>query len=46
LDLAVAGKYVEIIHALMERLADNTGRPQWKPDSFFRRYAPMASGLY
>jgi hypothetical protein len=45
-DLAVAGKYEEIIHALMERLADNTGRPQWKPDSFFRRYAPMASGLY
>lgn len=45
-DLAAAGKYEEIIHALMVRLADNAGRPQWKPDSFFRRYAPMASGLY
>lgn len=45
-DLATAGKYEEIIHALMVRLADNTGRPQWKPDSFFRRYAPMASGLH
>ncbi len=45
-DLAAAGKYEEIIHALMMRLADNAGRPQWKPGSFFRRYAPMASGLY
>jgi Zn-dependent M28 family amino/carboxypeptidase len=45
-DLAAAGKYEDIIRALMVRLADNPGRPQWKPDSFFRRYAPMASGLY
>ena len=45
-DLAAAGKYEEIIHALMIRLADSTGRPQWKPESFFRRYAPMAGGLY
>jgi Zn-dependent M28 family amino/carboxypeptidase len=45
-DLAAAGKYEEIIHTLMIRLADAPGRPQWKPDSFFRRYAPMASGSY
>ena len=45
-DLAAAGKYEEIIHDLMIRLADNAGRPQWKPDSFFRRYAPMAAGLH
>jgi Zn-dependent M28 family amino/carboxypeptidase len=45
-DLAAAGKYEEIIQALMVRLADNAGRPQWKADSFFRRYAPMASGLH
>jgi Zn-dependent M28 family amino/carboxypeptidase len=45
-DLAAAGKYEEIIRALMVRLAENAGRPQWKPDSFFRRYAPMAGGLY
>ena len=45
-DLAAAGKYEEIIHGLMVRLADNAGRPQWKSDSFFRRYAPMASGLF
>jgi Zn-dependent M28 family amino/carboxypeptidase len=44
--LAAAGKYEEIIHTLMIRLADAPGRPQWKPDSFFRRYAPMASGSY
>ncbi|MCU1220396.1 MAG: hypothetical protein JWN42_1593, partial [Candidatus Angelobacter sp.] len=40
------GKYEEIIFGLMVRAAENTGRPQWKPDSFFRRYAPMASGLH
>jgi len=45
-DLEAAGKYEEIIHALMLRLADNPGRPQWKQDSFFRRYAPMSPGLY
>ena len=45
-DLAAAGKYEEIIHTLMIRVADASGRPQWKPDSFFRRYAPMASGSY
>jgi len=45
-DLAAAGKYEDIIHGLMVRLADSASRPQWKPDSFFRRYAPMASGLY
>jgi hypothetical protein len=30
----------------MVRLADSAGRPQWKQDSFFRRYAPMSPGLY
>ncbi|HEV7674190.1 MAG TPA: M28 family metallopeptidase [Candidatus Angelobacter sp.] len=45
-DVAAAGKYEEIIHGLMVRAADDPGRPQWKPESFFRRYAPMASGLH
>jgi Zn-dependent M28 family amino/carboxypeptidase len=45
-DLAAAGKYEEIIHGMMVRAADNPGRPQWKANSFFRRYAPMASGSY
>ena len=44
-DLAAAGKYEEIVHTLMMRVADDPGRPQWKADSFFRRYSPpMASG--
>ncbi|HEY3770304.1 MAG TPA: M28 family metallopeptidase [Candidatus Angelobacter sp.] len=45
-DLAAAGKYEDIIQALMLRAADDSRRPQWKPNSFFRRYAPMASGSY
>jgi len=45
-DLAAAGKYEEIVSAMMVRLADSAGRPQWKADSFFRRYAEMAPGLY
>jgi hypothetical protein len=45
-DLAAAGKYEEIIRALMVKVADQPVRPQWKPDSFFRRYAPMVSGSY
>jgi Zn-dependent M28 family amino/carboxypeptidase len=43
-DLAAAGKYEEIVRALMMRAADDPGRPLWKANSFFRRYAPMASG--
>jgi len=45
-DLAAAGKYEEIVRALMVRAANDPGRPQWKANSFFRRYAPMASGSF
>jgi Zn-dependent M28 family amino/carboxypeptidase len=45
-DLVAAGKYEEIVRALMVRAANDPGRPQWKANSFFRRYAPMASGSY
>jgi Zn-dependent M28 family amino/carboxypeptidase len=45
-DLAAAGKYEELVNALMVRLSDNAGRPQWKPNSFFRRYSQMPPGLY
>ena len=45
-DLAAAGKYEEIVRALMVRAANDPGRPQWKANSFFRRFAPMASGSY
>ncbi|MGE5325315.1 MAG: M28 family metallopeptidase [Actinomycetota bacterium] len=43
-DLSAAGKYEEIIRALMLRVAAGRGRPQWNTDSFFRRYAGMGAG--
>lgn len=39
-DLPAAGKYEEIVRTLMVRVANDDQRPQWKQDSFFRRYAP------
>jgi len=38
-DLGAAAKYEEIVRALLINVADGAGRPQWKADSFFRRYA-------
>jgi Zn-dependent M28 family amino/carboxypeptidase len=38
-DLATAAGYEEIIRALTIMVANDRGRPAWKPDSFFRRYA-------
>jgi Zn-dependent M28 family amino/carboxypeptidase len=38
-DLAAAAKYEEIVRALLLNVADGDHRPEWKPDSFFRRYA-------
>jgi Zn-dependent M28 family amino/carboxypeptidase len=38
-DLAAAGKYEEIVQQLLVKVADDPQRPQWKADSFFRRYA-------
>jgi len=44
-DLSAAAKYEEIVRSLMMRVADTSQRPQWKSDSFFRRYAqPVAAG--
>jgi Zn-dependent M28 family amino/carboxypeptidase len=45
-DLAAAGKYEEIVRALAIKTADEAQRPQWKANSFFRRYATMISGGY
>jgi len=42
-ELEAAGKYEEIIRGLAVRAADDEQRPQWKANSFFRRYAPMAA---
>jgi Zn-dependent M28 family amino/carboxypeptidase len=38
-DLAAAGKYEDIVRELLMKIADTPQRPQWKADSFFRRYA-------
>jgi hypothetical protein len=38
-DLAAAAQFNFILAALLERVADAPRAPQWKPDSFFRRFA-------
>jgi Zn-dependent M28 family amino/carboxypeptidase len=38
-DLAAAAKYNTIVLRLAEAMADGAKRPQWNPNSFFRRYA-------
>jgi len=40
-DLSAAAKYEDIVRALMLRVANEEKRPQWKADSFFKRYARM-----
>jgi Zn-dependent M28 family amino/carboxypeptidase len=42
-DLATAAKYEEIVRGLLLNVSDDKHRPEWKPDSFFRRYAERAS---
>jgi len=41
-DLASAGLYEDIVRQLLISVANADARPQWKPDSFFRRYATEA----
>ena len=38
-DLHSAAMYEEIVRRLLAETANASERPQWKPDSFFRRYA-------
>ena len=38
-DKASAAKFDRIIVSLLQRVADGAARPQWKDDSFFRRFA-------
>jgi Zn-dependent M28 family amino/carboxypeptidase len=38
-DLAAAAQFDAILEKLALRVADADGRPAWKPDSFFRRFA-------
>jgi Zn-dependent M28 family amino/carboxypeptidase len=42
-NLATAAGYEELIRALVIEVANDPKRPQWKQDSFFRRYADTAS---
>jgi len=43
-DLAAAGKYEDVMAALAMKVADAPQAPQWKSDSFFRRFLPQTSG--
>ncbi len=38
-DMAAAAQFNGILTALLERVADAPQAPQWKPDSFFHRFA-------
>jgi Zn-dependent M28 family amino/carboxypeptidase len=38
-NFAAAAKYEEIVRSLLINVANDDHRPQWKPDSFFRRYS-------
>jgi len=38
-DKRAAGQYNRLMMTLAEAVANNPQRPQWKPDSFFRRFA-------
>jgi len=38
-DLRAAALYEEIVRRLLIDTANSPSRPEWKPDSFFRRYA-------
>jgi Zn-dependent M28 family amino/carboxypeptidase len=38
-DKASAAKFDRIIASLLQRVADGAARPQWKDDSFFKRFA-------
>jgi len=41
-DLAAAGLYEDVVRTLVLAVANADRRPDWKPDSFFRRYAGKA----
>jgi hypothetical protein len=43
-DLAAAGKYEDVMAALAMKVADAPKAPQWKSDSFFRRFVQQAGG--
>jgi Zn-dependent M28 family amino/carboxypeptidase len=42
-DLAAAARFNQLLLALAERVAGDEARPEWKPTSFFRRFAQPAT---
>ncbi len=42
IDLSAAAAYEEVVRGLVIWAADNSRRPEWKSDSFFRRYEKAA----
>lgn len=42
-DRAAAARFDRIILKLLQRVANAAARPEWHPDSFFRRFAPLLS---
>jgi hypothetical protein len=38
-DLEAAARYNQLMLAIAEAVANAPARPQWKPESFFRRFA-------
>ena len=43
IDFSAAAQYEDIVRGLMIKVANDPQRPQWKSDSFFRRYANAQS---
>ncbi len=43
-DLAAAGKFEDIVQGLAIKVANDPQRPQWKSNSFFRRFVTQNSG--
>jgi len=43
-DLRAAGLYEDVVRTLVLDVANADRRPEWKPDSFFRRYAGATGG--
>jgi Zn-dependent M28 family amino/carboxypeptidase len=39
IDLAAAAKFDRLMLQLVERVANAPGKPEWKPDSYFRKFA-------
>ena len=45
-DLEAAGKFETLVEGLAVKVADDQQKPEWKSDSFFRRFATQASGSH